>query len=213
MSGVFGVYSADKKVNIAETIYYGLYALQHRGQQSAGIAVRDNDVVEWYKAKGLVPEVFKASDLEKLPGDAGIGHVRCATLGNTSKGTIEPLVLKYISGYMAIAKNGNIINANKLREKLEADGCMFHTTNDTEVLAALLTKYRISSNHIEDSIEYMIRDIQGSYAIAMITPRYLIALRDPLGLMPLCIGKIGDSTYVVSSESAGIDAVDRKSVV
>src|SRR5574344_554960 len=104
MSGIFGVYSKDKSVNIAETIYYGLYALQHRGQQSAGIAVRDKDLIEWYKAKGLVPEVFKASDLDKLPGDAGIGHVRYSTSADVSKGTIEPVVLKYISGYMAIAK-------------------------------------------------------------------------------------------------------------
>ena len=207
MCGIFGVYSKDKSVNIAETIYYGLYALQHRGQQSAGIAVRDNELIEWYKAKGLVPEVFKAADLEKLPGDAGIGHVRYSTSGDVSKGTIEPLVLKYISGYMAIAKNGNIINANALREELEANGCMFHTTNDTEVIAALLTKFRIGSEHIEDSIEQMVKFIKGSYAITMITPRYLIGLRDPLGIMPLCIGKIYGSTYIISSESAGIDAV------
>lgn len=207
MSGVFGVYSKDKSVNIAETIYYGLYALQHRGQQSAGIAVRDNELIEWYKAKGLVPEVFKPTDLEKLPGDAGIGHVRYSTSGDVSKGTIEPLVLKYISGYMAIAKNGNIINSNELREELEANGCMFHTTNDTEVIAALLTKFRIGSEHIEDSVEQMVKYIKGSYAITMITPRYLIGLRDPLGIMPLCIGKINDSTYIISSESAGIDAV------
>ena len=212
MSGIFGVYSKDKSVNIAETIYYGLYALQHRGQQSAGIAVRDKDLIEWYKAKGLVPEVFKASDLDKLPGDAGIGHVRYSTSADVSKGTIEPLVLKYISGYMAIAKNGNIINANQLREELEANGCMFHTTNDTEVLAALLTKFRIGSEHIEDSVEQMVKYIHGSYAITMITPRYLIGLRDPLGIMPLCIGKINDSTYIISSESAGIDAVGGKFV-
>ncbi len=208
MSGVFGVYSKDKSVNIAEKIYYGLYALQHRGKQSAGIAVRDKDLIEWHKDKGLVPEVFKGPDLDKLPGDAGIGHVRYSSSGDVSKGNIEPLVLKYISGYMAIAKNGNIINANHLRGKLEADGCMFHTTNDTEVLAALLTKFRISSEHIEDSVEQMVKYIQGSYSIVMITPRFLIGLRDPLGIMPLCIGKINGATYVISSESAAIDAVD-----
>lgn len=207
MSGVFAVYSTDKKINIAETIYYGLYALQHRGQQSAGIAVRDKEVIEWYKAKGLVPEIFTAENLDTLPGDAGIGHVRYSSAGNLSAGFIEPLVLKYISGYMAIAKNGRIINANQLRKELEEAGYMFHTQNDTEVMAALLTKYRISSEHIEDAVEHMLEHIKGAYAISMITPRYLIAFRDPLGIRPLCIGKIEDSTYIVASESAAIDAV------
>jgi len=204
--GVFGIYSNDD-LDVAYLTYYGLYALQHRGQESAGIAVNDGGVILHHKDMGLVPEVFNNVVLNHLKGKMAIGHVRYSTTGARLRENAQPMVIKYRNGQLALAHNGNLVNAAELREKMEEQGAIFQSSNDTEVIANLISRYRISCEDIESTLLKVMEEIKGSYALVILTPRKLIGIRDPLGIRPLCIGRIGNS-YILASESCAIDAAD-----
>jgi len=209
--GVFGVYTKEDDVSVKEfdtarMTYYGLFALQHRGQESAGIAVNSKGTILYRKEMGLVTEVFDDVVLDYLKGHAAIGHVRYSTTGGNSAENAQPLVLKYTKGHMALAHNGNLTNAKRLRKELEEVGNIFQTTTDSEVIAALLSRARIKYNTIEDALVEVMTRIEGAYSLLVMTPHKLIAARDPLGMRPLVIGKKGD-TYILSSESCAFDAL------
>lgn len=203
--GVFGIFDNDG-IDVARSAYYGLYALQHRGQESAGIAVNDNGTILYHKDMGLVAEVFNNVVLNHLKGKMAIGHVRYSTTGASMRENAQPMVIKYRNGQMALAHNGNLVNAAEIRGKLEENGAIFQSTADSEVILNLISRYRISSISIEEAIQKMMRDVRGSYALILLTPNKLIGIRDPLGIRPLCIGII-DNSYVLASESCALDAV------
>lgn len=203
--GVFGIYN-NGDLDVARLTYYGLYALQHRGQESAGIAVNDNGTILHHKDMGLVPEIFNEVILNHLKGKIAIGHVRYSTTGASLRENAQPMVIKYKNGQLALAHNGNLVNAAELRGQMEESGAVFQSTNDTEVIANLISRYRISSINIEETLTKVMKDIKGSYALVILTPTRLIGIRDPLGIRPLCIGIIGNS-YVLASESCALDAV------
>jgi len=203
--GVFGIFNNDD-FDVARLTYHGLYALQHRGQESAGIAVNDNGRIVYHKDMGLVPEVFDDIILNHLKGNIAIGHVRYSTTGASHRENAQPMVIKYRSGQLALAHNGNLVNAFALRERLEDEGALFQTTSDTEVIANLISKNRILNDSIEDILKKVIKEIKGSYALIIITPTQLIGIRDPHGIRPLCIGKL-DNSWVLASESCALDAV------
>lgn len=203
--GVFGVFDNDSH-DVARLTYYGLYALQHRGQESTGIAVNDNGTILYHKDMGLVPEVFNDVVLNHLKGQIAIGHVRYSTTGESLRENAQPMVVKYRNGQLALAHNGNLVNASDIRTKMEENGAIFQSTNDTEVVANLISRYRIMSDNIEDTLIKVMGDIRGSYAFVILTPNKLIGIRDPLGIRPLCIGQL-DNSYILSSESAAFDAI------
>ncbi len=203
--GVFGVYNFERH-EVAHLTYYGLYALQHRGQESAGIAVNDNGTILYHKDMGLVPEIFNRVVLDHLKGQIAIGHVRYSTTGASLRENAQPIVIKYRNGQMALAHNGNLVNAAEIREKMEETGTVFQTTIDSEVIVNLISRYRISTNNIEGAIMKMMNDIRGSYAIVLLTPRKLIGIRDPHGIRPLCIGLL-ENSYILASETCALDAV------
>ncbi len=212
--GVFGIFHQDS-TPAAPSIYYGLSALQHRGQESAGIAVCDTNGpfgnVDWHKGMGLVNEVFNKDRLHSLNGNLGIGHVRYSTTGASTEKNAQPLVLNYMKGTLALAHNGNLTNTAELREKLQKEGAIFQTTTDSEVIAYHIAKERISSECIEDAIRKTVKSLKGGYALLVMSPRKLIGVRDPQGLKPLCLGKQGNS-YVLASESCALTAVDAEFV-
>ena len=207
--GVFGIYDLDGK-DVGNTIYYGLEALQHRGQESCGIAVSDTNGpmgrVKSHKGLGLVNEVFKSSNLEKLQGNIGIGHVRYSTSGSTNIDNTQPLVLNYIKGTLALAHNGNLINAIELREQMEFSGAIFHTSIDSEVIACCIARERVRSKTVEEAVLKASTQIKGAYGLVVMSPRKLVGVRDPYGLKPLCIGK-RDNAYIIASESCAISAI------
>lgn len=203
--GVFGIYS-DEKRDVANTVYLGLYALQHRGQESAGIAVAHDNKITYYRDMGLVQEVFSEGKLKSFPeGDIAIGHVRYSTTGSSLAFNAQPLVFTGKRGRISIAHNGNIVNSKVLREKLISENVVFQTATDTEVIASLINKY------IEDDIlEAIIKagdELIGSYAFVLMTTNKLIAVRDPNGIRPLCLGSYRGE-YIIASESCALDAVD-----
>jgi amidophosphoribosyltransferase len=201
--GVFGIYSNDNH-DVARITYYALYALQHRGQESAGIAVNDRGTIVSQKDTGLVPEIFNDVVLNHLKGQISVGHVRYSTAGGREN--VQPTVVKYKVGQLAIAYNGNLINAMELRADMEEYGAIFQTTSDTEVIANLISRFRISTDNIEHSLEKVIETIKGSYSVVMVTPKKLVGFRDPHGIRPLCLGKL-DNSYILSSESCALDAI------
>ncbi len=203
--GVFGIYNNNDH-DVARLTYYALYALQHRGQESAGIAVNDGGNISHHKAMGLVPEAFSETVLNSLKGSSAIGHVRYSTTGASQLENAQPLVIKYKNGKMALAHNGNLVNASEIRDKLEENGAIFQTTIDSEVIANLISRFRLTNNNIEEAVIQMMKEVQGSYALVILTPNKLLGIRDPLGIRPLCIGKIDDS-YVMASETCALDAV------
>lgn len=203
--GIFGVYNRNE-FDTATMAYYGLYALQHRGQESAGIAVNDGGRIIYHKEMGMVSEIFDPIVLQHLKGHSAIGHVRYSTAGDSLRENAQPLVLKYTRGNMALAHNGNLTNANTLRRDLEAQGTLFQTTTDSEVIAALLARKRIKYHSLEEALQEVMGEIKGAYGLLILTPHKMIAARDPLGMRPLCIGKKEDS-YIVSSESTAFDAI------
>lgn len=206
--GVFGIYSIDNSdVDVAGLIYYGLYSLQHRGQESAGIAVSDKETIVFHKDMGLVPEIFDKVLLGHLQGAMGIGHVRYSTTGASRRENAQPIVVRSRNGQIALAHNGNIVNASVLREQMEDSGTIFQTTNDTEVLVNLITKHSITSDTLEQAIEKMMKDVKGSYGLVVMTGNKLVGVRDPFGIRPLCIGKTS-TAYVIASESCALDAVN-----
>ncbi|OGO80386.1 MAG: amidophosphoribosyltransferase [Clostridiales bacterium GWC2_40_7] len=203
--GVFGVYSNDN-LDVARLTYHGLYALQHRGQESAGIAVNDEGTILQHKDMGLVPEIFNEVVLNHLKGKISIGHVRYSTTGASLRENAQPMVVKYKIGQLALAHNGNLVNAAELRNRMEENGAVFQTTSDTEVIANLISRYRVGSDNIEDTLQKVMKEIRGSYALVIVTPKRLIGIRDPQGLRPLCIGLLGNS-YVLASESCALDSI------
>ncbi|MCT4544764.1 MAG: amidophosphoribosyltransferase [Vallitalea sp.] len=203
--GVFGVYN-NNKFDTSRLTYYGLFALQHRGQESAGIAVNNNGTILYRKEMGMVAEIFDDVVLNYLKGHSAIGHVRYSTTGESYAENAQPLVIKYTKGHMAIAHNGNITNASEIKKELEEQGTIFQTTSDTEVIAALLSRKRIKYKTIEEALKEVMTIIKGAYSLLVMTPNKLIAARDPLGMRPLIIGKKEDS-YVFSSESCAFDSL------
>lgn len=205
--GVFGVYTEKAQEN-ANTVYYGLYALQHRGQESCGIVVNDSGVFSYHKGIGLVNEVFDSENLGKLPkGRIAIGHVRYSTTGNTTSANIQPLVVRHIKGPMAIAHNGNLVNALELRRSFELQGAIFHSTNDTEVISYAITQARLNSGSIQEAVEKAMYKIKGAYSLIIMSAKKMILARDPNGFRPLCIGKLPDGGIAAASESCALDSV------
>ena len=202
--GVFGVYGKQED-DVAFLTYNGLLALQHRGQESCGIAVNDCGVISYHKDMGLVSEVFSHKILEDLQGQIAIGHVRYSTAGESIRENSQPLVMRYIKGTLGIAHNGNLVNAAELRAELEHRGAIFQTTIDSEVMAYLIARERVHSHSIEEAVSRAMPQIKGAYSLLVMSPRKLIAARDPLGIRPLCIGKI-EGGYVFASESCALDA-------
>lgn len=207
--GVFGVYDFDGN-DVSSTIYYGLFALQHRGQESCGIAVSDTEgpmgKVLSYKDMGLVNEVFNPEKLEKLNGNIGVGHVRYSTAGSSSRENAQPLVLNYVKGTLGMAHNGNLLNAVELREELSYTGAIFQTTIDSEVIAYLIARERLNVPTVEGAVLNAMKKIKGAYSLIVMSPRKLIGARDPFGFKPLCIGK-RDNAYFLSSETCALDTV------
>ena len=207
--GVFGVYDFDGG-DVASTIYYGLLALQHRGQESCGIAVSDTNgpkgKVLSSKDMGLVNEAFTPEHLEKLKGDIGVGHVRYSTAGSSTRENAQPLVLNYVKGTLGLAHNGNLINAPELRRELEYTGAIFQTTIDSEVIAYHIARERLNSKTVEEAVGRAMHKIKGAYSLVIMSPRKLIGVRDPFGFRPLCIGK-RDNAYLLASESCALDTV------
>ena len=205
--GVFGVYSGETS-DVASTAYYGLFALQHRGQESCGIVVNDDGVFSGFKDKGLVNDVFTTEIINSLgEGNIAVGHVRYGTTGSNDRSNAQPIVVNHIKGKMALAHNGNLINSGELRRELELQGSIFHTTSDTEVISYIITKERLSAPSIEQAVNSAMNRIKGAYSLVVMSPSKLIAVRDENGFRPLCYGKTADGRYIVASESCALDAV------
>lgn len=205
--GVFGIYTKDPALDPAHETYLALYALQHRGQESCGIAVNDGGVIVSHKDLGLIPEVFNEVMLNHLKGGhMAVGHVRYSTTGANSRENAQPLVMKYVKGTIALAHNGNLVNAYELRRNLELSGAIFQSTNDSEVMAYIIARNRLKSPSIEQAVVESMKSLRGAYSIVLMSPQKLIAARDPNGFRPLCMGKIGESV-VFASESCALDAV------
>lgn len=207
--GVFGIYDFSGE-NVASTIYYGLFALQHRGQESCGIAVSDTKgpkgKVLSHKGMGLVNEVFDSESMGKLAGDIGVGHVRYSTAGGSTRENAQPLVLNYIKGTLALAHNGNLINAPELRDELAHDGAIFQTTIDSEVIAYHIARERVHTPSVERAVAGAMKKLKGAYSLVVMSPRKLIGARDPFGFKPLCIGK-RENAYILASESCALDTI------
>lgn len=212
--GVFGIYDLDGN-DVASSIYYGLFALQHRGQESCGIAVSDTNgpkgKVSSVKDMGLVNEVFTPESIEGLKGDIGVGHVRYSTAGASTRENTQPLVLNYVKGTLALAHNGNLINALELRHELEYIGAIFQTTIDSEVIAYHIARERLKVANVESAVKNAMHKIKGAYSLIIMSPRKLIGARDPFGFRPLVIGK-RDNSYILASESCALDAVSAEFV-
>ena len=206
--GVFGIFNREvESVDTARCVYYALYALQHRGQESCGIVVNDDGVMKAHKDNGLVTEVFTRDALSKIhEGTMAVGHCRYGTTGMHSRSNAQPLLINHQKGAMALAHNGNLTNAAELREQLEKNGAIFHCTSDTEVIAYIITQERLKCGSIEQAVLNAMQVIKGAYSLVVMSPTKLIACRDPHGFRPLCMGRIGDDV-VFASESCALDAI------
>ena len=205
--GVFGVMST-KRENVAGIAYYGLYALQHRGQESCGIVVNDDGVFSSYKDLGLVSEVFSKDTLAHLSaGNMAVGHVRYGTTGGTTRNNCQPIEVNHQKGKMALAHNGNLSNAIELRDKLELSGAIFLTTSDTETIAYVVTRERLVTPSIEEAVSNAMYSLEGAYSLILMSSTKMIAARDPYGFRPLCYGQMSDGAYVIASESCALTAV------
>ena len=205
--GVFGVMTA-KRENVAGIAYYGLYALQHRGQESCGIVVNDDGVFSSYKDLGLVSEVFSKDTLAHLSaGNMAVGHVRYGTTGGTTRNNCQPIEVNHQKGKMALAHNGNLSNALELRDKLELSGAIFLTTSDTETIAYVVTRERLVTPSIEEAVSNAMYSLEGAYSLILMSATKMIAARDPYGFRPLCYGQMSDGAYVIASESCALTAV------
>ena len=205
--GVFGVYSRTTE-DVASLVYYGLYALQHRGQEGCGIVVNEDGVFTSHKGLGLVSEVFTQEEMQKLPkGEIAVGHVRYGTTGRNNLSNCQPIQVNHLKGKLAVAHNGNLSNALLLRQELELSGAIFHSTSDTETIAYVITRERISAPSIEEAVSNAVKKLDGAYSLVLMSATKLIAVRDPHGFRPLCYGQMVDGTYVVASESCALQAV------
>lgn len=208
--GVFGVY-AKEKTTVASTTYYGLFALQHRGQESCGIVVNDDGVFQYHKDGGLVNDIFTPEIMAKLgEGNMAVGHVRYGTTGASDRLNAQPIVVNHIKGKMALAHNGNLVNSYELRQELEMEGSIFHTTSDTEVISYIITKERLKAPSIEEAVNQAMYRIKGAYSMVIMSASKMIAARDPHGFHPLCYGVTKEGTYIVASETCALDAVSAK---
>lgn len=205
--GVFGVYSPQPD-RVADFAYYGLYALQHRGQESCGIVVNDDGVFHSHKGLGLVSEVFNHEAMAQFPkGKIAVGHARYGTTGGSNLLNCQPIQVNHLKGKLALAHNGNLSNALNLRQELEMSGAIFHTTSDTETIAYVITRERITARSIQEAVNRAIDKLEGAYSLVMMSSTKMIAVRDPYGFRPLCYGRMKDGTWVVASESCALSAV------
>ena len=204
--GVFGIFS-PREYRIANDVYYGLYALQHRGQESCGIVVNDDGLFFSHKDIGQISTVFDSEQLDKLPeGRIAVGHVRYGTTGGNNRNNCQPIEVNHQKGKMALAHNGNISNAYTLRNELELTGAIFHSTSDTEIIAYIVTRERLKTPSIEKAVLETMNYLEGAYSIVLMSATKLIIARDPHGFRPLCYGKCSDGRYVVASETCALEA-------
>ncbi len=207
--GVFGIYDLDGQ-DISSSIYYGLYGLQHRGQEGCGIAVSDTygplGDIKAHKGTGLMSEVFTEESLEDLTGNIGVGHVRYSAENDRTMSNVQPLVLHYAKGTLCIGLNGRLLNHKELKHELAYTGAIFQTSVDTEIIAYVIARERLKTKSIEEAVKNAMKKIKGAYSIVMMSPRKLIGIRDPYGVHPLVIGK-RDNTYVIASETSALDAI------
>lgn len=203
--GVFGIFDMTRD-DVAQTAYYGLVSLQHRGQESCGIAVNKDRDIYHYKDLGLVNDVFNNKILDSLQGNMAVGHVRYATTGGKGRENAQPLVLRYLKGNLAIVHNGNLRNTDELKTEYERTGAIYQTTSDTEIVAYTIARQRAQSKSIEEAIERSMSILKGAYSLIVMSPQKLIAAKDPWGFRPLCMGKLNDG-YVFASESCAFDAI------
>jgi amidophosphoribosyltransferase len=201
--GIFGIHGSKYS---ASDVYYGLFSLQHRGQESCGIATNDDASIECVKGMGLVSDVLSSDKISNLKGDIAIGHVRYSTAGGSVPENAQPIVTQYSKGTLSIAHNGNLTNANELKRELEDKGAIFHTTTDSEVIAYLIAQKRSSNPSVEEAVKEVMGIIKGGYALLVMSPRKLIAARDPFGLKPLVMGKLDDAV-IFCSETCALEAV------
>ena len=205
--GVFGIYSKTT-ADVASMAYYALYALQHRGQESAGIVVNDDGLFTSWRDVGLVSEVFPKERLKSLgTGNIAVGHVRYGTTGSDNKRNVQPILVNHYKGRMALAHNGNLTNSHELRQELESKGSIFHTTTDSEVISYIIVHERLRAPSIEAAVSAAMDKIVGAYSLVISSPSKLIAVRDPHGFRPLCMGKLKDGSTVFASESCALDAI------
>ncbi len=207
MCGVVGIFGHPEAANLA---YLGLHALQHRGQESAGIVCSDGESLRGVREMGHVGEIFTAERLARLPGLAAIGHVRYSTAGDSILRNAQPIAVDYKAGAMAVGHNGNIVNATELRERLEADGSIFQTTSDTEVIVHLVARSREAQ--LPERIADALRQVRGAYSLAFLSAQSLVAVRDPLGFRPLSLGRIKEGAWVVASETCAFDLIEAEHV-
>ena len=208
--GVFGIWSPVRRA-VSRDVYLGLYALQHRGQESCGIAVSCDGVFQHYRGDGLVGEVFDRRHLDRLgEGSIAVGHVRYSTTGGKNHNNIQPIVIRHMKGNLALCHNGNLVNARSLRERHELSGGIFHGTADTETIVYTIVSERLKVSATEEAVFRTMGQLQGAYSCVLMTATKLIAFRDPNGFRPLCYGRTGDGAWVVSSESCALDAVGAK---
>ncbi|MBQ7226404.1 MAG: amidophosphoribosyltransferase [Clostridia bacterium] len=205
--GVFGIIG-NERTNVASSVYYGLYALQHRGQESCGISVNDDGVFHTHKDSGLVNDVFTGQVLSSLgQGTMAIGHVRYGTLGTKARVNAEPLVVNHTKGHLAIATNGRLTNGSVLKQDLELKGMIFHTSSDAEIVSYMVIQERIKSASIEEAVSRAMDKLKGGYCLLMMSPKKIIAARDEMGMHPLCYGKRENGEYVIASETCALDSV------
>ncbi len=206
--GIFGIYDCTGEEDVAGETYYALTALQHRGQESCGIAVNNCGIIHSYKNIGLVRDVFGQKELEKLrPGQIAVGHTRYSTAGNVTHANAQPLVVRHTKGQIAIAHNGNLTNAAELREELEMKGAIFHTTNDSEIISYVIIRERLSQPSIEQAVEQAMYYLKGAYSLVIMSPNKLIAARDANGFRPLVMGRMPEGQILFASETCALDAL------
>lgn len=204
---VFGIFGTET-ASVASSVYYGLYALQHRGQASSGIVVNDDGVFHAYKDSGIVNEVFTPRVLQSLgEGQIAIGNVRYGTSDTKDRINAEPIVVNHSKGKLAISLDGKLVNGAQLKEEMEMQGSIFHTGNDAEIISAVIIKERISSNSIEEAVCRAMDKLEGAYTLLIMSPQKMIAVRDPRGMHPLCYGQRDDGEYVISSETCALNSV------
>ncbi len=205
--GVFGIIG-NERTNVASSVYYGLYALQHRGQESCGISVNDDGIIHTYKDTGLVNDVFTSQKLESLgKGSMAIGHVRYGTMGTKGRVNAEPLVVNHTKGHLAIATNGRLVNGSVLKQELELKGMIFHTSSDAEIVSYVVIQERLNSVSIEEAVNKAMDKLKGGFCMLLMSPKKIIAVRDEQGFHPLCYGKRENGEYVIASESCALDSV------
>lgn len=204
---VFGIYTNQKQSDVASEAYLALYALQHRGQQSCGIAVNDDGIIKAYRDLGLVPDTFNPSIIKDLGlGNIAIGHVEYSKYSNMSRSDAQPLVVRHIKGTMSLACYGSLTNAQELRDELELKGAIFHSSTDAEIISHVIVQERLNAGSIENAVEAAMKRLKGAYSMVIMSPQKLIAARDPEGLRPLCVGKLGED-IVISSETCAFDSI------